>query len=131
MSKFFYNAKLNRKKHSFKSSKVKNSSHLDDRNEKKQENSNLFYYSFALLIMIFVVSIFYVFLITSSSTKSFKISEQEKQIASLKLQSEKLVQKKNILEDLNYIKNKANELGLVEEKNIYYFQSKNLDVAMR
>jgi len=97
---------------------------------KKRKTCNLgLFFSVSLIVFVVSLSFFYIFNITSSATSGFKISEQEQKVFELKLANESLRNKIQSYEDLEYVRKKATDLGLVIAQQINYLEVLSSGVA--
>lgn len=126
MSKFFSFCSTNNKKHC-----LKTNHNFKPRAKKVRRGYGFNYYlSCFLLCLIFVAVGFYIFNTTSSVTKGFAISEYEQKIYDLQLANDSLQEKVANLGDLNYVKEKSMELGLVLVNEVEYLDTNNGGVVM-
>lgn len=102
--------------------------------QKKNSTNNFFSFSFKmpllLMITIALVSVFYIFNITSNSTNGFKISELENQINNLKLVNQDLKTQVNLLDNPALLKDKAESAGLVVAGRVEYLNLNDNGVAI-
>jgi len=124
MSKFFCLCRANNKKHGLNDQPIK------FKKTRKIYNFN-FYISAILLCLIVLASGFYLLQITASSTSGFKVSEYEQDIFELKLANQDLRERVNTFENLDYIKDKANQLGLAVVENVEYLDVDSKGVVMK
>ena len=123
MSKFFSFCKANNKKHGLKDQSIEFKNNFGTGSKCNRKHGGFCWHiSVFIICLIFLVSGFYVFQITSTATYGFGISEQEKKISHLKLIKESLSSKTNNFEDLSYIQQKADELGLVMMEEVEYLE---------
>ncbi len=125
MSKFFSLCKANSKKHGLKDQSIKFKA------KPKKSGNICFAISIFLIILIFSVLGFYIFNITSTATAGFKISAYRQRIADLKLANENLKNKIDNFENLSYLKDKSNELGLVPVEEVEYLKAPSEGVALK
>ena len=129
MSKFFTLTKTNKKKYSSKkNSKNTTIGFLIKRNS--FDRYKTFIIASLVSAIIFMLG-FYVVQVTSSATSGFKISEQKEKIKELKLANQPLKGRINKLENLDNIKNKASQLGLVSVNKIEYLDLNTNGFALR
>jgi len=125
MSKFFSLCKTNNKKHGLKDQQ------MEFKTNKKHPGSFCYGISVFLVCMIFLLSCFYIFNITSSATHGFKVSDYGDIINELKLANQDLKDKVNDFENLDYIKTKSVELGLVPVSDVDYLEVASKGVALK
>lgn len=124
MSRFFVLCRTNKRKHGLKDQPMQfNTVH--------NSGSFCFILSVFLICLIFIAAGFYVFNITAASTAGFKISDKQDKITELKLANESLKERTEALGSLDYIKNKANELGLVNSAQTSFLEDNSTGVAMK
>ncbi len=99
---------------------------------KPRKNKTNFCYclSIFLVCLIFTTGFFCIFQTTSSVTAGIKNYSQTEKINELKLANELLNEKINSLENLDSIKNRAKELGLVAVAQVEYLENQNNEVAL-
>ncbi len=83
-----------------------------------------------LIMLMAIVSVFYIFNITSNSTNGFRISELENKINDLKLINQDLKNKVNLLDNPALLKDKAEKAGLVVSPQVEYLNIKDGGVAI-
>lgn len=130
MSKFFSLCRANNKKHGLKDRSIDFDKPTNS-GKRSRPGSLCYCLSIFLISLIFLVSGFYIFNITSTATHGFKVSEYENKIAELKLANQDLKEKVDNFENLDYIKSKADELGLVSVSEVEYLDVDDIGVALK
>ncbi|MBU4360446.1 hypothetical protein KKC16_01235 [Patescibacteria group bacterium] len=124
MSKFFCLCSTNAKKHNLKN--------VDAVMVKSRRNkaSSFYCLSLVLLFLILAAGSFYIFQITSNVTTGIQTHNQTEKINELKLANELLNERLHNLENLNNIKSRAAELGLVAVAQAEYLNNDDNEMAL-
>ncbi len=128
MSKFFRLCRANNNKHGLRDQALNFSFSSLNLTTKPQHLCR--YGSIFLLLLILITAGFYVYLITSSATNGFRISEQQVKLNELKIINQELTAQFNNLDNLANIKAKAGEMGLVAADKIEYLEMDDKGVAV-
>jgi len=124
MSRFFTLCQANNKKHGLKDQA------MEFKPARRCVSFN-YYISIFLLCLIFSLSCFYIFNITSHSTTGFKFSEYEEKIEELKLVQQNLKEQARTYENLDYLRQRSDSLGLAQVAEVDYLEIEHSGVALR
>ncbi len=97
---------------------------------RRNKASSFYCLSLVLLFLILAAGSFYIFQITSNVTTGIQTHNQTEKINELKLANELLNERLHNLENLNNIKSRAAELGLVAVAQAEYLNNDDNEMAL-